>query len=119
LACRGKNKQSRHHLRQVGLGLLAARNSKLPLYYTVYLGNLHDSRLFEQVCGPQKTTHARYRMAGSVPQAFQYRINARPTCGRQGNRPVGLTALGSSAVAVSATKAGRHGDAPEHTGGTL
>jgi len=63
LACRGKNKQGRHHLRQVGLGLLVARNSKLPLYYTVYPGNLHDSRLFEQVmdemfavvCGLYKT----------------------------------------------------------------
>jgi transposase len=63
LACRGKNKQGRHHLRQVGLGLLVARNSKLPLYYTVYPGNLHDSRLFEQVmdemfavvCGLHKT----------------------------------------------------------------
>ena len=63
LAYRGKNKQGRHHLRQVGLGLMVARNSRLPLYYTVYPGNLHDSRLFEQVmdemfavaCGFHKT----------------------------------------------------------------
>jgi len=51
LARRGKNKEGRHHLRQVGLGLLVARNSRLPLYYCVYPGNLHDSRLFEKVMG--------------------------------------------------------------------
>jgi len=63
LACRGKNKEGRHHLRQVGLGLLVARNNRLPLYYTVYPGNVHDSRRFEQVmdemfavvCGLNKT----------------------------------------------------------------
>jgi len=49
LARRGKNKSGRHHLRQIGLGLLVARDSKLPLYYSVYPGNLHDSRHFESV----------------------------------------------------------------------
>lgn len=33
LAKRGKNKAGKHHLRQIGLGLLVARNSRLPLYY--------------------------------------------------------------------------------------
>jgi transposase len=49
LARRGKNKEGRHHLRQIGLGLLVARNSRLPLYYCAYPGNLHDSRQFEAV----------------------------------------------------------------------
>jgi transposase len=49
LAVRGKNKSGKHHLRQVGVGLLVDRDSSLPLYYTVYPGNLHDSRLFRQV----------------------------------------------------------------------
>jgi len=49
LARRGKNKAGRHHLRQIGLGLLVERGSRLPLYYCVYPGNLHDSRLFEAV----------------------------------------------------------------------
>ena len=49
LARRGKNKAGRHHLRQVGLGLLVARKSRLPLHYTVYEGNLHDSKHFEAV----------------------------------------------------------------------
>jgi transposase len=49
LARRGKNKASRHHLRQIGLGLLVARDSRLPLYYTVYPGNIHDSKQFEAI----------------------------------------------------------------------
>lgn len=63
LAQRGNNKDSRHHLRQIGLGLLVARDTRLPLYYCVYPGNLHDSKLFETVmdemfgivCGLHKT----------------------------------------------------------------
>jgi transposase len=63
LAKRGKNKEGRHHLRQIGLGMLVARDSKLPLYYSVYPGNMHDSKHFESimdemfgvVCGLNKT----------------------------------------------------------------
>ena len=49
LARRGKSKDGRHHLRQIGLGLLVTRGSKLPLYYSVYPGNTHDSKQFEAV----------------------------------------------------------------------
>lgn len=49
LARRGKNKAGRHHLRQIGLGLLVARDSRLPLYHTVYPGNVHDSKQFETI----------------------------------------------------------------------
>jgi len=49
IARRGKNKAGRHHLRQIGMGLLVARGSKLPLYYSVYPGNLHDSKHFKAV----------------------------------------------------------------------
>lgn len=63
LAKRGKNKEGRHYLRQIGLGLLVARDSRLPLYYSVYPGNIHDSKHFEAimdemfgvVCGLNKT----------------------------------------------------------------
>jgi transposase len=63
LAQRGKNKAGKHSLRQIGLGLLVARDSRLPLYYSVYPGNLHDSKHFESimdemfgiVCGLNKT----------------------------------------------------------------
>jgi transposase len=49
LAVRGHNKASKHHLRQVGVGLLVDRHSELPLYYKLYPGNLHDSKLFHRV----------------------------------------------------------------------
>jgi len=49
LAVRGKNKSGKHHLRQVGVGLLLDRESSLPLYYKPYPGNLHDSKLFRRV----------------------------------------------------------------------
>jgi transposase len=49
LARRGKNKAGRHHLRQIGLGLLVARDSRLPLYHTIYPGNVHDSKQFEKI----------------------------------------------------------------------
>jgi transposase len=63
LALWGKNKAGKHHLRQVGLGLLVARDSRLPLYYSAYPGNLHDSKhfgavmdeMFGKVCGLNKT----------------------------------------------------------------
>ena len=63
LARRGKNKEGRHNLRQIGLGLLVARDSRLPLYYSVYPGNVHDSKQFEAImdemfgiaCGLHKT----------------------------------------------------------------
>ena len=49
LARRGKNKEGRDQLRQIGLGLLLTRGTRLPLYYCVYPGNLHDSRQFQAV----------------------------------------------------------------------
>ncbi len=49
LARRGKNKEGRHNLRQVGLGLLVDSETRLPLYYRAYPGNLHDSKLFASV----------------------------------------------------------------------
>ena len=63
LAQRGKSKAGKHHLRQIGLGLLVARDSRLPLHYSVYPGNIHDSKHFETimdemfgvVCGLNKT----------------------------------------------------------------
>jgi len=49
LTKRGHNKAGRHQLRQIGLGLLVARDSRLPLYYRSYPGNQHDSTLFHAV----------------------------------------------------------------------
>jgi transposase len=46
LAKRGKNKQGRDWLRQIGLALLVDKQSRLPLFYDVYPGNQHDSKVF-------------------------------------------------------------------------
>lgn len=49
LAQRGKNKEGRNWLRQVGLALLVSRDKRIPLYYREYEGNRHDSKVFLQV----------------------------------------------------------------------
>lgn len=49
LCQRGHNKEGRHNLRQVGLGLLVDKKTHLPLYYRAYNGNMHDSKLFTEV----------------------------------------------------------------------
>jgi len=49
LAQRGKNKEGRNWLRQVGVALLVSRDKRIPLYYTEYEGNRHDSKIFLQI----------------------------------------------------------------------
>lgn len=49
LAMRGKNKEGRDWLRQVGVALLVSRNNRLPLFYREYEGNRHDSKVFQRV----------------------------------------------------------------------
>ncbi len=49
LARRGKNKDGKHWLRQVGLALLVSREGRLPLFYRKYEGNRHDSKVFWRV----------------------------------------------------------------------
>lgn len=49
LAARAKNKDGKDWLRQVGVALLSARNSGLPLFYQEYEGQQHDSKLMAEV----------------------------------------------------------------------
>jgi len=49
LAQRGKNKEGRNWLRQVGVALLVSRDNRIPFYYREYEGNRHDSKLFLRV----------------------------------------------------------------------
>lgn len=51
LAQRGKSKEGRDWLRQIGLALLVDRDTRLPLFYREYEGNCHDSKLFSLVMG--------------------------------------------------------------------
>jgi transposase len=46
LARRGKNKDGKDWLRQIGLALLVSREGRLPLFYREYEGNRHDSKVF-------------------------------------------------------------------------
>ena len=49
LAKTGHNKDSRHHLRQVGLALCVDKQWGIPLFYRMYRGNAHDSKAFSQI----------------------------------------------------------------------
>ncbi len=51
IAQRGKNKQKRHDLRQVGLAMVVTRRDFIPLFHHTYKGNMHDSTVFRQVIG--------------------------------------------------------------------
>ena len=46
---RGHNKQKRTDLRQVSLGLLVSADFHVPLFHTVYAGNVHDSVAFRSI----------------------------------------------------------------------
>lgn len=46
IAKRGRNKQKRNDLRQIGLALVVTRKDFLPLFHLPYEGNLHDSKVF-------------------------------------------------------------------------
>lgn len=49
LAKRGKNKDGKDWLRQVGLALLVSKEGRLPLFYREYEGNRHDSKVFWRI----------------------------------------------------------------------
>lgn len=49
LAQRGKNKQKRNDLRQVGLAMVVSRDDLIPLFHLTYEGNRHDARVFQRV----------------------------------------------------------------------
>ncbi len=49
LAQRGKNKQKRSDLRQVGLALVVTRDDKIPLFHMTYEGNMNDAKVFKNI----------------------------------------------------------------------
>jgi transposase len=51
LAKRGRNKDGKHWLRQVGVALLVSRDTQIPLFYREYEGNRHDSNEFQKILG--------------------------------------------------------------------
>jgi transposase len=75
LAMRGKNKQGRDWLRQVGLALLVDRDTGLPLFYREYEGNRHDSKLFAQILD-EVLTVMREHCQDEVTVVFDKGMNA-------------------------------------------
>lgn len=49
IARRGKNKQKRNDLRQIGLALVVTRKDLLPLLHYTYRGNMSDTVVFEEI----------------------------------------------------------------------
>jgi transposase len=64
LAQRGKNKQHRADLRQVGLAMVVARRTGLPLFHVTYEGNRHDSKVFASIL---ETVAGRLKALGLNP----------------------------------------------------
>ncbi|NOQ23410.1 MAG: IS1634 family transposase [Candidatus Aegiribacteria sp.] len=54
IARRGKNKQKRYDLRQVGLAMVVTRQDNIPLFHITYEGNMNDSKVFKEVVGKVK-----------------------------------------------------------------
>lgn len=56
---RGKNKQKRYDLRQIGLSLLVSRKHQIPLFHKTYQGNKNDLTVFketlDELCSRIKT----------------------------------------------------------------
>lgn len=46
---RGKNKQKRYDLRQIGMALLVSRKDQFPLFHKTYQGNKNDSKVFKEI----------------------------------------------------------------------
>lgn len=51
IAQRGKNKQKRYDLRQVGLAMVVTRENMIPLFHLSYQGNMNDTKVFKTVIG--------------------------------------------------------------------
>src|SRR3989339_2260937 len=45
---RGKNKQKRYDLRQIGMALLVSRKEQFPLFHKTYRGNKNDITVFQE-----------------------------------------------------------------------
>ncbi len=49
IAQRGKNKQKRYDLRQIGLAMVVTREDMIPLFHLAYQGNMSDTKVFGTV----------------------------------------------------------------------
>jgi len=49
IAQRGKNKQKRYDLRQIGLAMVVTKEDMIPLFHHTYQGNMNDTKVFATV----------------------------------------------------------------------
>lgn len=49
IARRGKNKQKRYDLRQIGLAMIVTREDMIPVFHHTYQGNINDAVIFKTV----------------------------------------------------------------------
>ena len=54
VAQRGKNKQKRYDLRQVGLAMVVTREDMIPVFHHTYYGNMNDTKVFKTAIGKIK-----------------------------------------------------------------
>lgn len=55
IAKRGKNKQKRSDLRQIGLAVVVTCEDKMPLFHLTYRGNISDTKVFKNVIDKLET----------------------------------------------------------------
>ncbi len=78
LAKRGKNKDGKDWLRQVGVALLVSRDGRLPLFYREYEGNRHDCKVFWRVMDEVFTAMKGFASSGAkLTIVFDKGINAQ------------------------------------------
>jgi transposase len=49
IAQRGKNKQKRHDLKQIGMALVVNREDHIPMFHQTYQGNINDVTIFRSL----------------------------------------------------------------------
>lgn len=64
IAQRGKNKQHRHDLRQIGMAMIVTREDHIPLFHLTYQGNWHDTSVFDHILDQ---VHTRLKHLGFEP----------------------------------------------------
>jgi transposase len=77
LAQRGKNKEGKDWLRQVGVALLVSRGSQIPLFYREFEGNRHDSKVFRRILAQVLTAmRSGKQTKGELTLVFDKGINS-------------------------------------------
>jgi transposase len=88
LARRGKNKDGKHWLRQVGLALLVSKKGRLPLLYREYEGNRHDSKVFWRIIDEVFSAMREFADPGAeLTIVFDKGMNAQENIERIDERP--------------------------------